>query len=205
MHITLSRDKKGNLVYFSETKTSGIVSIFRHDKITERSYIELTPKGFRPTRFVHIHKGSKVNRDEDIHFDWSADIATNHIKGKEWKQKIHDGVLDNLSTQLALMSDLHDGKKVFDYTVVDKGELKNYKFEIVGRETLNLPAGKFQTIKLKRTRKNSRRTTYMWTAPALHYLAVKLQHVEPDSSTFVMELQSLRGKLTHGKKYPEDE
>lgn len=205
MEVTLQRDKKGNPVYGSVTEAGGLVSIFRRDRITEQSNIELTPGGFRPTRFVHIHKGSKKNRDEDIRFDWAKYEASNSISGKEWKQKIHDGVVDNLTIQLSLMSDLQEGKKPLEYTVVDKGELKSFRFEIVGRETVEVPAGKFETIKLKRTRKDSRRITYMWTAPSLHYLPVKLQHVEPDSSNFVMELQSLAGKITRGKKYPADD
>jgi hypothetical protein len=203
-NITLSRQANGSLLYRSETIPLGIISLFRNDLITETSTMEKHQDDYRPTRFRYIHKGSKKNRDIDITFDWEQHMASNHIAGKKWQHSIPDDAVDTFSMQVRLMHDMHSGKKKLDYSIISKNELKTYHFKIIGNETVEVSAGKFKTIKLVRKRKDSSRTTYMWLAPELHYLPVRIRHVEKDSSKFDMELEQLRGKITGGKSIPAD-
>ena len=66
------------------------------------------------------------------------------------------------------------GGKEFDYSLVKRGKLVQYRFKIIGQEQLSLPYGKLDTVKIQRIRESSKRNTLMWVAPSLNYAMVKL-------------------------------
>lgn len=66
----------------------------------------------------------------------------------------------------------------------------NWIFEVAGTETLQLPAGALQTIRLRRlTRKDRGQTEEIWLAPELHYLPVRIVVTEDDGDVIDLKLQ----------------
>jgi len=75
-------------------------------------------------------------------------------------------------------------------------KLKQYRFEVVGEETLDTPLGKVTTIKVRRKENNNEeREIYAWFAKDFQYLLVRLQQEENGSAyTIYLSKASLNGK-----------
>jgi hypothetical protein len=66
---------------------------------------------------------------------------------------------------------------------------------VVGKETLELPAGTFETVKILRLRENKKRETLVWCAPALNYLPVRIWQREKDDVEYESELEEFSESL----------
>lgn len=193
---SLKQQANGTWLYQSQTRTQGLVSIFRKDKINERSVLKNIKGNIVPVSYEYRHTGSSKNRDRSINFDWDNLRANSIVSGEPSTLPITPDIVDGFSLQLKLMSDLQAGKKSLVYQVLNKGEISPYEFEILGHEMVETEAGDFTTVKLKRSRKDSKRRTIMWAAPALHYLPVKITHIEKDDSHFTLLLESVKGAIS---------
>jgi Protein of unknown function (DUF3108) len=188
-----SRLDNGAYQYQSETRTTGLISIFRKDHIVERSLWQLESDKLVPIDYYYDHSGGKKDRQVSISFDWENQRITNSIDGSSWKMPTSPNIMDKLLYQLALMYDLQAGKESLRYTVADGGKTKIYNFEILGLETLKTPLGELQTVKLERHKPNSRRKSTLWCAKELEYLPVKVENIEKDGKITVALIKSLEG------------
>lgn len=89
-----------------------------------------------------------------------------------------------------MMLALQEGKTDVTFNIADGGKLKEYRYRQVGRETLELPAGTFETIKITKLRENRNRETFIWCAPALNYVPVRIWQREQDGSVYQSDLES---------------
>jgi hypothetical protein len=90
---------------------------------------------------------------------------------------------------------LANGETDISFDVADGGKLKVYRYRVVGADTIEVPAGTFRTVKVARVRDNSRRETYIWCAPALHYLPVRIWQRETDDSEYQSDLEHFSSSL----------
>jgi hypothetical protein len=176
--------------------------LFRFDSmlgsIVESSQIkwDASTETVVPQHYVYKRRGLGKNRDADLKFDWNAKTVLNQVQKTEWKMKLEPKVQDKLSYLLQLQHDfLEQDKSKFTYKIADGGSLKVYTFEKVGNERLKTPLGEVDTIKIKRSRSNSDRTTYAWLAPKYENLLVRLQQTEgKDSYTIDITNANVNGK-----------
>lgn len=172
-HELSDTDEGKKLRFFADSMLASIEEISYFD------YPE--PEQLRPTAYIYKRRGLGRDRDAKLDFDWEKDRVTNNVENKPWKMKIHPGVMDKTSFQVQLQRDLIAGKhENLVYDIADGGRIKQYTFAIVGRETLDTPLGKVDTVKVERTRKDDDRITYAWMAPEYQYLLVRMQQVEDD-------------------------
>jgi hypothetical protein len=75
--------------------------------------------------------------------------------------------------------------------VADGGRLKTYHFEWQGVETINIPAGTFDTVRLRRV--HGKTTTTIWCARKLNFLPVRIQQKKRGDSASVAVLESVQG------------
>lgn len=133
--------------------------------------------------------GSK--RNEKLSVDHHQRVAHYTRKKKTREIALQSHYLGPLSYQLQIRRDLVNGAKIFNYEVMHRGRVKQYRFEIIGEETLETPAGSLNCLKLKRIRENSNRETLFWMAEDLDYLLVKLKQNE-DNETHELNLSSYK-------------
>ena len=131
-------------------------------------------------------------------FDWQSMTVENHVADSHWEMDIQAGTLDKLATQLGMMIALGQDRQDVTFTVADGGTLKEYRYRVIGKETLDLPAGIFKTVKVAKLRKDIDQETIIWFAPALHYLPVRIWQRDSDDEEYQSDLEefshSLRGK-----------
>ncbi len=187
-----SRSGDGAYHYRSETRTTGLISLFRDDRIVEESRGRISDDRIRPTHYKYTRTGSDKAREVSIRFNWKKNQVTNLINGDAWKMDVQPGILDKLLYQFVIMRDLKAGRLPLTYTIADGGKIKTYHFESLGRETIDTPLGRMETLKLSRHKTNSKREMILWCAPDLHYLPVKVEDIEEDGNSVAI-ISSLEG------------
>lgn len=191
--VRLQREDS-RFVYSSVTAPVGLLAMFRRDEVSERSVWRPHAGGIRPLEYQYTHKRSDKDRDVGLRFDWQQREVANTAKGHTWTMDIPEGTLDKFSVQLAVMLDLRTNGKALRYPVADGGKLKQYRFRRMGTERVQTKAGTFEAVKLQRLRRQDNdRETFIWCAPSLQYLTVRMEHVEEDGSEFYLELDRVEG------------
>lgn len=185
--------------YQSRSRPVGLASWFRKDRVTESSTWIWHDGRIRPLSYHYERRGGRKERTADLRFDWNRMQVENRVEGQPWVMDIPPAALDKLVVTLAVMHDLAQGHREMEYAVADGGKLKTYRFRVVGEETVQTPAGSFDTLKLERVREDNKRYTALWCAPDLHYLPVRILQRESDDDLLTSELLSVSDSLRLGQ------
>ena len=183
MKRTLSRMPGGSVLY-SETKTTGLVSLFKKVHRVEKSVWKTVNGKLLPQ--LYEYQNLRNDRDVIVKFDWENKLITNSVNGDSWRMPTEDGVLDKLLYQYLIMIDLMQGKSDLVYRIADGGRVKTYIFETVGEEIVKTPLGKLNTVKMIRKHSDSDRQSIFWSAPEMNYLPVKLLIINDGEETEVV-------------------
>jgi hypothetical protein len=181
----------GRYRYSSVTRPLGIAALIFRSEIKEVSEGRITDDGFRPDRYEYDRTGRGA-REANLVFDWTAMRVINQVSGEAWKMPIPKDTMDRMVSQLQLMRDLANQEKDLNYRIADGGRIKEYTLRIDGRQILPTPYGKLETVKITRITDSDRRATTFWLAPALEYLAVRIDHREKGDN-FSMTLEGAKG------------
>ncbi len=192
---SLTRLDDNSYEYRSETKTVGLISLFRKLHIVESSRLMVEERMLKPLHYSYGRTGYRKKRDVSIEFNRATNKIKNTINGDFWHLPMEPAVMDKLLYQLAIMHDLQNGRIPASYRIADGGGIKTYSFEKLGEEVVETPLGSFNTIKMLRHKPGSSRKSVFWCAPDLEFLQVKVEHTEKDGSTTVAVLKSLQGEL----------
>jgi hypothetical protein len=190
-HVSLHPGSDGVFDYRRESRTTGLVALFRKDHISETSRWRFAGDTIQPLQYDYRRTGKKP-RNVRVVFDWEKRRVRNALEGDSWGMTIPEGTLDKLVVQLAVMLDLQRRRDTLEYPIADGGHLKTWRFERLGEETLETPAGRFRAIKIKRQRDDRKRTTYLWCAPELNYLPVRIDQ-EEKGERFSMVVTRIEG------------
>ena len=144
-------------------------------KIEEKSSFNITGEKIRPIEYLLVKKIMGKKQKENIIFDWKNSILN---QGSQ-KSVLKVNTLDKLSVQYQLQLDLLKQKKLeigmeFMYQVVDKKNIKEYKFRYIGKETISTTLGSLSTERLEKQRDNNSRTTIIWLANEYNYNLVRM-------------------------------
>jgi hypothetical protein len=148
-----------------------------------------------PLKYNYSRSGLGKSREDKLNFDWNKHEIHNASNDISIAINPAQKVQDNISYQLQLQQDLLAGKNNLIYPLTDGKKIKEYSFEIVGEEMLSTPLGNVNTVKIKRTHKDTDRSTFVWFAKNFHYMLVRLQQEENGSAyTIYLSKASLNGK-----------
>lgn len=132
----------------------------------------------RPQQFLH-QRGAADEESYALAFDWPAA----RVRGGRFKDaELPDGALDPLSVQLHVRSWLcrsiaaHGAlpREPLAVTLVDHKGVQRYLLGVQGQETIEVPAGRFATVRVDRIDATSKKTRF-WLAPAQQFLIVRAQ------------------------------
>lgn len=184
--------------YTSLSRTVGLAALFRDDRIMEQSRGEIK-NGQILTHEYRYQRTGKKRKNIGIDFDWDKMQALHDENGNKTTIAIAPHAIDEFVNQLALMLDLQRLGQTpatgtgFTYKVVDEGIQKERSYAIEGMERVSIGAGTYDTIKVIRERSKGSRITHFWFAPGLHYLPVKIEHIDSDGGKLTLELQKNEG------------
>jgi hypothetical protein len=175
--------------YESLTEPSGLVRMFYG---SPREISDFCVKGGKvvPQRFEFV---SPKNADS---FTLEFDMARGKVRGgvKEereipaiaqdrfgMQQAVRLWVLEHLKSE--------PGADTVEVAMVDDHRIRQYRFAITGRETVEVPAGKFEGAVLVQRIDDKKKTTKFWLAPTRDYMPVKVEQVKQGSVDLRMVLR----------------
>ncbi|MEF8733103.1 MAG: DUF3108 domain-containing protein [Candidatus Accumulibacter meliphilus] len=158
------------------TETNGLVALFKPFRIELESRGTVTAAGLVPERFSSRREGRATG--EQAEFDWQQMQV--HV-GQRPPQALSTGAQDLLSFpyQLGLLPDLASGTLM---PVATGKKYEQYRFEVVGDEDVETPAGSFRSLHL---RVGGVSPTELWLAYDRSLLPVKILHTDHKGAIFV--------------------
>jgi hypothetical protein len=158
------------------TETNGLVALFKPFRIELESRGTVTAAGLVPEQFSSRRKGRATG--EQAEFDWQQMQVR---VGQRPAQALSTGAQDLLSFpyQLGLLPDLASGTLM---PVATGKKYEQYRFEVVGDEDVETPAGSFRSLHL---RVGGVSPTELWLAYDRSLLPVKILHTDHKGAIFV--------------------
>jgi hypothetical protein len=187
-------------LYSGHAHSSGIVSLFSGDAITEQSQFCIVNGKIRPQRFRFHHKGGKKDHNYALVFNWDRNTVAVKREDEEKAtiRKIPPDAKDDLTMQLYLRQVVkRNGGKMPEHPVqihlATRNHVRTYSFQGNGRDTADTGAGKFASVNVSRVHPGDKQIHYYF-APQLDYLPVKI--VRQDSG-LTLKLASVPDNLSH--------
>ncbi|MES9873963.1 MAG: DUF3108 domain-containing protein [Candidatus Sedimenticola sp. 6PFRAG7] len=184
--ISLELTPTGDYQYHARTVTTGLVSLFRDDEITEQSIGQVHNGTIRPKTYLYHHKRKEKPRKVSIDFNWRSKRATNRSNNTSWSMKIPGDTQDKFSQQLALMLALSKGSRNLSISVADGGKLKSYRYSADGNERIETAAGTVSAVKIERSKDNRPSDSTLWLSPEFNYLPVKIAKQKKDQQVIML-------------------
>ena len=141
-------------------------------------------------------KPSFVNRDQDIKFDYIANIIESTGR-EEWEEDLDTSgeILDPLNAQIKIRINLISGLEKFSINLleIESGKVEENFYEVVGKEVFTFNEIDYECIKLKRIRETDDRETIYYIAPDLNFMFLKIVDTGQDRNQTleIIEILSL--------------
>jgi hypothetical protein len=172
----------------SESKTAGIAAVIYRLNIRRESKGSVTAAGLRPQSFVELRNGQAKR---SASFDWSAHQAQLVDGDNKQTVQLPPNTWDATSFAWNFSFSRPAGEELQVY-VTDGRRLTEYKYAILGRETLATPLGDLQTLHVKKVQDaDDKRAFDVWLAVDQHYLPVRIRATEKDGTAFDSLVESI--------------
>ncbi|GEM_PF-1533160 len=147
---------------------------------------ELEDGSFRSLSNISERKILGISNKNSTLFDWDQMIATFKRDGNTTETVIEPGMLDRTLYQYLMEIDMRAGRPQLSYDVVDKGRIRNFTFENLGVEDIEIDDQDLSAFKLRRITEDDERETLVWMAAGLDYQIVKIYHREDEDEEYTM-------------------
>jgi len=179
-------------VYSSHSEPRGLGMLYPM-RPQMQSEIRIDAQNVLPVRY-HATDGTRNNeRGADVTFDWQSERASGTYQGVAVDLPIKPGVQDDLSTQIALLLALRQGRTPGEVSLIDKNTLRDYSYRREGTETLATKLGRIETVIYASHHEGSPRVTRYWCAPSKGQLPLRVQQKRLDEVEWTMEIETLSG------------
>jgi hypothetical protein len=179
--------------FSSRVQAKGMLKLARPNPAIDRSQFRVGAGGIEPLEFWY-EDGSRSGEDNlHIVFDWARRIAT--VTGTEARRELAlpDGALDRGSLQVALMRDLAARGAPQSYRLADEDSVAEYGYTDNGTATMTTRVGSVATRVLTQKRSGSSRETWLWVAPEMRFLPVRIEQRRDGEVQTAFELVSVTG------------
>lgn len=189
--IQLQHREGDTWVYNSTTHPRGIGRLYPMRPVLQ-SVMRITAQGVQPLKFIAT--GSGRRHDADVTFDWNSNRATGVYEGADVDLPIRPGVQDDLSVQIAMLSQLLQGHAPDVVMELNKDAVREYDYNRDGEEAIDTALGRINTIVYVSSHPGSPRTTRFWCAPSLGFIPVQVQQKRLNAVEWTMRIRSLKGQ-----------
>ncbi len=162
---------------------------FLSDKRQERSQFAITQGRVLPLDYHFSRSGTGRDKQMRIRFDNQAQrLKMNDDEHRPW-----DGSLDNLlfrycfSQRAAAKPIPHQDLSVIN----SRGDVRHYSLYFEGEEQLRTPFGDIHSHRYRMERESKKRVTYLWLAPELNGVMVRMRQLKSGSEQLDIQLREL--------------
>jgi hypothetical protein len=164
------------------------------DKRDEKTTVKIENNIVIPTHYRYERTGTGKDKLVEWQYDMLKNRAINVKKQLaqviDFPKNTQDPLSYHLQHRINLMQD--SSLSQYKYPVINSsGNISDKIYVYDGKESLDLPYGKVETLRFKREVKSKRRVTYAWFAPKLECLLVKLNQYKKDKQEFEIQLNTV--------------
>ena len=158
---------------------------------------EFTIDGGRIVPLNYSYQLSGVSRaSHTIFFNLDAKVALSTEGDEGWQLQLKEGVMDQLSYQVAIRQALMDkteDETSFSFGIVDGDAIEIQEYRLVGEEITSTPLGELSTLKLEQVREDSEeRVTEIWLALEWDFLLTRIEQINSSGMRISLELKSAK-------------
>lgn len=165
----------------SDSATTGIVELFRPQRLTYISQGRLTASGLRPERFAM----SRTRRGETVearaHLDWDAGRLTYGRLAHSQTVDLPAASQDIVSFVLQLALNPPPQGRIH-LPITNGARFETYELEVLAEERIETPLGLLVTLPLKQVRKHGAESIEVWLAVEHGYLPVKVRFLDREGN-----------------------
>ncbi|MDC8012056.1 DUF3108 domain-containing protein [Tahibacter soli] len=187
--MTLSDRGDGTWTLTSQTKgTAGMARMLGLDVKEESNF---RWKDGKPEGVAYDFKQDATFKSKQRHtdFDWKAGEVRVVDNKEQFRYPIRPGTMDRHAVGVALVQALAGEAKETTLIVATKDHLEDQRFTVAANENVKVPAGSYAARRIDRVDvANKGRSWISADVPA----PVKIEQVQGDGGTIVMELVSIR-------------
>lgn len=175
----------------TETRgTDGLARLAGLD-VVEESVVRWNDGRPETVRYDFRQRAALSTRKRHADVDWQTGDVTMDDNGKTSRYRSEPGMIDRHAVVLAVVSDLGNTAKRFDYRVAMADAVEDFHYTRLGDETLTVPAGRYETTSLERRR--GPRTSVSWFAKQAAWLPVQIEQLDSKKGeTITLRLKSLQ-------------
>ena len=153
--------------------------------------------GGRIVPLNYSYQLSGVSRaSHTIFFNWDAEVALSTEGDESWQLQLKEGVMDQLSYQVAIRQALMDNTEdetSFSFEIIDGDAIEIQEYRLVGEEITSTPFGELSTLKLEQVREASdERVTEIWLALEWDFLLTRIEQLNGSGLRISLELKSAK-------------
>jgi hypothetical protein len=192
--FAVSYDSQDDVYEFtSRTLPKGFIKLVTPNPVVERSRFRVDGGTIRPLEFWYEDGSRKGEDNQHVLFEWERNVAIVDGDGGRREVRLEAGVLDRGSMQVALMRDLAATGAPGKYLLADGDSLKAYEYADNGEHTVTTGIGAVATRSFVQRREGSSRTTWLWVAPELAFLPVRIEQRRDGEVQSAFTLTSVEG------------
>jgi hypothetical protein len=162
---------------FSEAETSGMVELFRPQRLRYMSRGSITREGLRPESFLMSRTRRGQTEVAQARFDWSASSLVYGLAREPKDAPLPPDAQDFMSFvyQFVLLPPA-PGRYRVPITTGSRFEL--YDIEVGAEQTIETPIGALRALPVKQLPAPGRESVEIWLAAEYHHLPVRIRHYD---------------------------
>lgn len=189
---TIELKSLGNNCYQYRSTTDPVALVrWTYGAPSETSEFCVVDGDIRAQRFSY--QNDKRRKDNfSLEFDWKHNavrlLSNGTLSQRPLPGLAYDRFVIREAVRLWVMRHPDpDSRPEAEFTMVDEDRVKTYRFAVTGRETVQSPAGTFETLRVERI-DDPRKSYRYWIAPERDYIPVKIEHVKDGKTELRMAL-----------------
>lgn len=172
--------REGRYSLTSVSEATGVASLLLSGKIIQSSEGRITAQGLQPDWFSTI-KGER--KRPTVRFDWPQQRLL--LPGGA--VSLPTQTQDLLSFPFHLAMRVREGDAAWVMSVTNDKNLRNYNFQVMGREMLTLGATRIETLRVQ-GRRSGDGSLDVWLAPERQWLPVRIRTLDQQGKVILLSL-----------------
>ena len=168
---------KSNYSITDLEKATGIVGLFTN-AITRKSQGTIVNQQFRTTVYSEMAK----NKTRTAKLDWATKTARFSVDPDK-VDSFNDTTVDRVSfVYQYYLARKAPPSGTFTQMVADVKRVEAQQFRTIGKETIETPMGRIETIRMERA--GDSKNMKLWVSPAHNYLPVRIMYIDKKNNVF---------------------